>query len=84
MSKKHDKVLQTIFSDHPSGNMHWSEIESMLTHLGAELRESGGARVIVVLNSHEVTLHRPHHGATFNRPSLHQLRQFLHDAGVRP
>lgn len=82
MSKKHEKVLESIFSDHPSANVHWKEIESLLHHYGAELREAGGARLIVVLNGHETTLHRPHHGTTMTKPSLHQLRNFLQDAGI--
>ncbi len=82
MSKKHDKVLSSITGNHVSGNIHWKEVESLLHHLGADLREGGGARVIVTLNGVEATLHRPHHGATMNKTSLHQLQQFLSAAGI--
>jgi len=82
MSKKHERVLAAIFADHPSGNIHWQEIESLLVHLGAELHESRGARVIVTLRGQEMTLHRPHHGASVGRAELHQLRQFLQAAGM--
>jgi hypothetical protein len=82
MSKKHEKVLSSIFSDHVSANLHWREIESLLIHLGAELRESGGARVIVTLGGEEITLHHPHRGATMTKTSLHQLKNFLSAAGI--
>jgi len=79
MSKKHEKVLDAIFADHPSANIHWQEIESLLAHLGAELRDCRGARLIVSLNGRETTLHRPHHGAAVGKNELHQLRQLLRD-----
>ena len=82
MSKKHEKVLSSIFSDHVSANLHWREIESLLTHLGAEIRESGGARVIVTLGGKEITLHHPHRGSTMTKTSLHQLKNFLSAAGI--
>ena len=79
MSKKHDRVLETIFADHPSANLHWQEIESLLTHLGAELRDCRGARIIVALHGREITLHRPHHGSAVGKSELRQLRQLLRD-----
>ena len=82
MSKKHQKVLSSIFSDHVSANIHWREIESLLKHLGAELREAAGARVLVTLGGEEITLHHPHRGATMTKTSLHQLKNFLRAAGI--
>ena len=83
MSKKHDKVLQNLFSSQISGNIHWKEIEALLVHLGAELMEGGrGATVVARLNGREFILHRPHHGATMNKNELHQLRDFLTATGV--
>ena len=82
MSKKHDKILKSIFSNQVSGNIHWKEIEALLIHLGAELDEGRGATVIARLNDHEFTLHRPHHGATMGKNELHNLRAFLAAAGV--
>ena len=35
MSHKHLHLLQTIYHDPISANIHWREIESLLTHLGA-------------------------------------------------
>ncbi len=83
MSKKHDKILQSIFSNQVSGNIHWKEIDALLIHLGAEMVEGRGATVVVRLNDHEFTLHRPHHGATMGKTELHHLRAFLSAASVK-
>ncbi len=82
MAKKHDKVLDAIFGAHMSGNLHWKELESTLLSLGAELREAHGARMVVSLGGHEITLHRPHHGSAVGKGELHSLRHFLSAAGV--
>ena len=82
MSKKHQKVLSAIFSDHVSSNLHWREIESLLQHLGAEFREGTGASTMVILNGIEFTVHRGHHNSTMSKTSLHKLRKFLESCGV--
>ena len=82
MSKKHQKVLSSIFSDHLSSNIHWKEIESLLIHLGAEFREGSGASLAVILNGKEFILHRGHHNSTMPKKSLHELRKFLKLANI--
>ncbi len=82
MSKKHQKVLSAIFSDHPSSNIHWHEVESLLIHLGAQIREGKGASVVFIINGNEFTLHRGHHSATMSKPSLHQLKRDLESSGI--
>ena len=67
MSKKHQKVLSAIFSDHPSSNIHWKEIESLLKHLGAEFREGTGASVVAIINGNEFSIHRGHHSSTMSK-----------------
>lgn len=37
MSHKHESLLRSIFEGPVSGNVHWREVESMLTHLGAKV-----------------------------------------------
>lgn len=82
MSKKHQKVLSAIYSDHPSSNLHWKEIESLLTHLGAEFRGGPGASVVAILNGIEFSMHRSHHNSTMSKQSLYKLRKFLELAKV--
>ncbi len=82
MSKKHKKVLSAIFSDHPSSNLHWHEVESLLSHLGVEFREGTGASLVACFNGIEFLMHRGHHNSTMSKKSLHQLRKFLESAGI--
>lgn len=82
MSKKHQKVLSAIFSNHLSSNIHWKEIESLLSHLGAEYRECSGASLIAIIDGNEFTLHRGHHNSTMSKKSLHQLKRFLESVNI--
>lgn len=84
MSHKHINLLRTIFQDPPSANIHWREVESLLTHLGATIEPAHGARFRVVLNRMEGFLHHPHHGSECGRQDIKQLREFLAHAGVTP
>jgi hypothetical protein len=82
MSHKHKRILNSIFTEPVSGNLHWREVESLLHHLGAEFQNTHGARLTVVLNSVEGQLHRPHHSSALSRHDVRHLREFLARAGV--
>lgn len=82
MSHKHANLLRSIFHDPPSANIHWREIESLLSHLGADVEPAHGARFRVVLNKVEGFLHHPHNSNTCARTDIKQLREFLTHAGV--
>ena len=82
MSHKHLHLLQAIYHDPLSANIHWREIESLLVHLGASIESAHGARFRVVLNRVEVFLHHPHNGSTCTKQEIKQVREFLAHAGV--
>lgn len=82
MSHKHQRLLNAIFQDPIAGNIHWREIESLLNHLGASIEPGHGARLKVILNGVEGTLHRPHHGGAFSKQDIRHLREYLVTAGV--
>ena len=82
MSHKHRNVLQAIFHDPVSANIHWREIESLLHHLGAEIEPAHGARFRITLNRHEFFVHHPHHGNEFAKPEVKHLRECLAAAGA--
>lgn len=83
MSHKHAHLIHTIFQDPPSGNLHWREVESLLTHLG-EVEQLSGARIRVVINKREGILHRPHHSSVCSRQEIKHLREYLASAGITP
>jgi hypothetical protein len=84
MSHKHEQLLRTIFHDPISCNIHWREIESLLSHVGADIEQLSGARIRVKLNGAEGILHRPHHGNTLDRSAVRHLREYLAHARMTP
>ena len=82
MSRKHKRILKSIFTEPATGNLHWREVESLLRHLGAEVQSTHGARFTVKLNKVEGQLHRPHHGGALSKHDVRHLREFLAHAGV--
>ena len=82
MSQKHKRVLNAIFQEPVSSNIHWREIESLLHHYGAVVQSSQGARIHVVLNGVEGILHRPHHSSVCTKHEIRELRKYLASAGV--
>ena len=82
MSHKYDNLMHAIFDGPVSGNVHWREVESLLTHLGATVEPHHGANFRVVLNGVEGFLHRPHNSTTCTKDEVRNLREFLKSAGV--
>ncbi len=82
MSHKHLHLLEAIYHEPPSANIHWREVESLLSHLGASIEPAHGARFRVVLNKIEFYLHQPHNNSTCQRQEIKQLREALARAGV--
>ncbi len=70
MSHKHESLLRSIFEGPVGGNVHWREVEAMLTHLGAKVEPHHGASFRVVLNGVEGFL------------SSSAQQQHLHQAGT--
>ncbi|OGB35025.1 MAG: hypothetical protein A3F78_18880 [Burkholderiales bacterium RIFCSPLOWO2_12_FULL_61_40] len=82
MSHKHQTLLRAIFHDPLPANVHWRELESLLSHLGATFEPSHGARFKVTLNQASDFLHHPHHNSECSRDLVKQVREFLTQAGV--
>jgi hypothetical protein len=79
---KQANLLHAIFQDTHGANIHWREVESLLTNLGAVVEPSQGARFKVTLNGVTDFLHHPHHGNECTRDLIKHLRDFLLHAGV--
>lgn len=85
MSKrKHTTILQAIFAQPVQANILWSDIESLLESLGAEVEEGEGSRVRVALNGVRAVFHRPHPKPATDKGAVKSVRRFLSEAGVRP
>ena len=82
MMSKHDQTLEAVFADPIRANIHWSDVESLFTNLGAELTEGSGSRVRVALNGVRAVFHRPHPQKEMDRGAVRSLRRFLTEAGI--
>ena len=81
---KHEKTLQAIFAEPVRANIHWSDIETLLVNLGAEISEGAGSRVRIALNGVRAVFHRPHPKTETDRGAVRSVRRFLTEAGVKP
>jgi HicA toxin of bacterial toxin-antitoxin, len=83
LNSKHQKTLDVIFENPLRSNIPWSDIESMLVALGAEVSEGRGSRVRLAFNSVRATFHRPHPEKETDKGAVKSMRRFLTEAGVR-
>jgi hypothetical protein len=84
MKSKHHKTLQAIFDEPVRANVLWSDIESLLEALGAEISEGRSSRVRIVLNGVRAVFHRPHPRKETDKGAVKSMRRFLMEAGVEP
>ncbi|MGR3279562.1 type II toxin-antitoxin system HicA family toxin [Acaryochloris marina] len=82
MNSKQRKILERLFADPISGNIRWSDIESLLVALGATITEGNGSRIRVVLGDLPAIFHRPHPEPTAGKLLVKAVRKYLKDAGV--
>lgn len=82
LNKKQKKTLDQIFKDPISSNILWSDIESLLLALGADISEGKGSRVRIYLNGVRAVFHRPHPQKETDKGALKSIRRFLETAGV--
>ena len=84
MKKKHKRTLESIFKDPVQSGVVWSDIESLLIAVGAEISEGSGSRVRIVLNHVKAVFHRPHPEKETDKGALKSMRRYLKNAGVKP
>ena len=81
---KHERTLAAIFAEPTRANIRWGDVESLVLHLGATIREGSGSRVAVRLNGVQTVFHRPHPGNQASKVVVESVRKFLVQAGVEP
>ncbi len=84
MTGKHRRILELIFAQPISGNLHWRDVEALLRALGAMVSERSGSRVAIELQDRVAVFHRPHPRPTLDKGAVRQLRKFLESAGANP
>ena len=82
MNKKQKQTLNKILEKPERSDIPWSNIESLIVALGAEIFEGRGSRVRVVLNEVKAVFHRPHPERVTEKGAVKSVRRFLKEAGV--
>ena len=82
MKRKHSKTLEQIYRHPTSANIKWSDIESLLTELGASISERAGSRVAVVLFGQVRVFHRPHPSPNTDKGAVVSIRKWLEENEV--
>jgi hypothetical protein len=85
VKRKNQKTLEAIFSHPISGNIRWSDIETMLVSLGAEILEREGSRVAIIFPGKlPAVYHRPHPSPNTDKGAIASLRKWLNSVGIKP
>jgi len=84
VKRKHLKTLELIFKRPTSGNIHWTDIESLFVALGADISERAGSRVSVVLFGEVRIFHRPHPSPSTDKGAVVSIRKWLELNEVTP
>ena len=84
MKRKYKKTLELIFARPVSGNIKWSEIESLFKDLGAKITEREGSRIGVTLFEEVQVFHRPHPSPDTDKGAVSSIRKWLQKNGVKP
>jgi hypothetical protein len=83
MNSKNRRTLEAIFSQPTKSNIKWSDIEKLLTALGAEEFEGDGSRVRFMIGMEKLATHRPHPGKEAKPYQVEAVRIFLKTVGVK-
>ena len=82
MNNRQRKTFADIFSEPVRSDVEWSNIEKLLSALGAEISEGRGSRVRIALNGVRGVFHRPHPERVTDKGALKDVRNFLLNAGI--
>lgn len=80
---RHEETLEAIFTNPVRANIRWSDVETLLQNLGAEISEGRGSHVRVSLNGVRAVFHRPHPRKETGKGAVISVRKFLFNAGVK-
>ena len=84
MSARHHRTLEAVFRDPVSATLVWDDVERMLVHYGATIRERSGSRIAATLSGRTLIVHRPHPEKEARQHTIRDVRDFLTLAGVKP
>jgi hypothetical protein len=84
LSSKNTRTLGAIFANPVRSDIRWSDIDTLLRALGADIKQGAGSRVRATLNGRNMTFHEPHPQPTIVKDAVRSVRRFLLEAGISP
>lgn len=84
MNSKHQKTLETIFSNPINGNLEWAKIEALFIAIGCQVVEERGSSVMFEKDGAREYFHRPHPDKEALRYRVKAARAFLLRLGYHP
>lgn len=82
MNRKQQKTLDAVLAKPVHAGIEWTDVQSLLFALGAEIKEARGSRVLIKLKGMKMVFHRPHPQKEIHKAAVKALQQFLQSAGV--
>jgi hypothetical protein len=82
MNSRQRRTLEAVFAHPTRSDVEWSDVESLLGALGADIKSGRGSAVRVRLNGVRAILHRPHPRKEMIKGSVEALQDLLTAAGV--
>jgi hypothetical protein len=79
---KHEKTLEAMRQPPKPSNLRWTDIEALLVHHGASVKEGKGSAITVVLNGKKGYFHRPHPTDKADKGAIESALELLRQAGV--
>jgi hypothetical protein len=79
---RHERTLDAMRRRPRPSNLRWADIETLLAHLGAVVREGKGSAISVTLNGITAYFHRPHPGDKAKKWHIATALRLMEEAGV--
>jgi hypothetical protein len=80
---KHEKTLEAMLQHPRPSNLRWADVESLLEHYGAEIKERKGSAIKVTLNGQKAWFDRPHGGSDkADKGAIANALDLLRKAGI--
>ncbi|RJP19486.1 MAG: type II toxin-antitoxin system HicA family toxin [Candidatus Omnitrophota bacterium] len=79
--KRHQRTFDRICEIPTRSDIKWSEILSLIKHLGGTIESREGSRVCIKFKGHKINIHTPHPSKEVKRWVVEKIRTFLKIAG---
>lgn len=76
---KHSRTRDQI--ENLNGGLHWSKVEALFRHYGAEAYEGKGSTVTFVIDGLKFTMDRPHPRKECGKGLVKRVREYLRKCG---